>query len=121
PAVRALESVRAGEIAQLGLERAGREMGIEPLSDGLRDRQRGIEAQQARQSPVHVDRGMPVVAAVERRVELALIERLAWRLEQVADMPRILAGHIRQRSAGERSRLLFSHSWARCGSRAPRG
>ena len=63
----------------------------------------------AREQPVHVHGGVPVVAAVKRGMELARVQFFPGPRKQVGHVTRVLAPYVRQRDSGERAGLLFSH------------
>jgi len=114
PSVRALERAtgRALEVGQLRLERRRRQMRIQLLRDLGGERQLRTRAQQACEEPVHVHCRVPVVAAVERRVQHALRPRVCGTREQMQHMTRVFARYVGERGTrkGERQWAGQSHA-----------
>ncbi len=71
PAVGALEAGVVGEVGGLGYQRLGGQVFVEHLAYVAGGQRVRCLAQQPHQRPVHLDAGVPVVAAVERGVDLA--------------------------------------------------
>jgi hypothetical protein len=106
PAVRPLEPAaqRRGEVRGLGGEVGGGQVGVERGADLGGLGQRGVRAQQADQHPVAVDGGVPVVAAVERRVERPRAADVVGAADRVLDVVGQLALDAGEREPRELTR-----------------
>ena len=112
PAVGAFERApgRSAEVGELLGERVLGEMRLERIGDRRCDAGDGIEPQHAHQEPMHVHRRVPVVAAVERRMQAALAELFARTGHEMLDVPRVFAHDVRERNARQPAcKLLGQH------------
>ena len=120
PAVGPLERLRlpAVEVREFRLQFLRGEVLGEDGANVLRLRQIGVRAQDAREHPVPVNRGVPVVAPVERRVQF--LRRLGVRVVEldVSGLVGVLLPRAREGEFGERRRPLAGERFAfRCRGR----
>ena len=103
PPVRPLESgaTRAIEKRQLLSDVRGGEVALEPRLDRGPLRDIPVQKEEPRQQPVHVHRRMPVVAAVERRVQHARAPFHIRPGEKLVEAARVRAPDVVERHARE--------------------
>jgi hypothetical protein len=103
PAVRSLERLRlrARQVRAFGGDRFGSEMLVEARRDRRALTDTGMQPPDACQQPMHVHAGVPVVAAEERRMQLARRPRIAAISPHVLRMVRVLANDVVERQRGK--------------------
>ena len=99
PSVGTLEGPPAGpvEVGLLGCQAFSRQVCVQDSRYRSGLRQLGIQTSDAQQQPVHVHRRMPVVAAVEGRMDPARREVAMRRVEQVVELAGVFARDVCER------------------------
>ena len=110
----------AFQVARLGGELLRRQARGERRARPLRPRRLGREAQEPRQEPVAVHRGVPVEAAEEGRGQLARRARVGVAVHHVRDLVRVLAGDAGERELHEARGLGLVERRRRRGARDTR-